>query len=84
LTASPWAERVALVTGANRGIGREVVRQLLDRGFRTILSARDEGKGRAAAEDLGSAFLELDVADARSVERCFRTSSERTGASTSW
>jgi NAD(P)-dependent dehydrogenase (short-subunit alcohol dehydrogenase family) len=59
------------VTGANRGIGREVVRQLLDRGFRTILSARDEGKGRAAAEDLGSAFLELDVGDARSVERCF-------------
>ena len=71
MRASPWAERVALVTGANRGIGREVVRQLLDHGFRTILSARDERKGLAAAEDVGSAFLELDVADDRSVERCF-------------
>ncbi|HYY07047.1 MAG TPA: SDR family NAD(P)-dependent oxidoreductase [Actinomycetota bacterium] len=59
------------MTGANRGIGREVVRQLLDHGFRTILSARDERKGRAAAEELGSAFLELDVADDGSVDRCF-------------
>ena len=65
------------MTGANRGIGREVVRQLLDHGFRTILSARDERRGRASAEDVGSAFLELDVADDRSVERCF-TEIERT------
>jgi NAD(P)-dependent dehydrogenase (short-subunit alcohol dehydrogenase family) len=59
------------VTGANRGIGCEVVRQLLDHGFRTILSARDERRGRASAEDVGSAFLELDVADDRSVDHCF-------------
>ena len=71
MRASPWAERVALVTGANRGIGCEVVRQLLDHGFRTILSARDERRGRASAEDVGSAFLELDVADDRSVDHCF-------------
>lgn len=65
--------RVALVTGANRGIGREVARQLLDHGFRTILTARDEGRGRAAATELGAEFLQLDVGDDGSVERCFRT-----------
>jgi NAD(P)-dependent dehydrogenase (short-subunit alcohol dehydrogenase family) len=65
--------RVALVTGANRGIGREVVRQLLDHGFRTILTARDERAGRAAAGELGAEFLPLDVGDDASVERCFRT-----------
>jgi NAD(P)-dependent dehydrogenase (short-subunit alcohol dehydrogenase family) len=64
--------RVALVTGANRGIGREVVRQLLDHGFDTILTARDERMGRAAASEVGSEFLQLDVIDERSIDRCFR------------
>jgi NAD(P)-dependent dehydrogenase (short-subunit alcohol dehydrogenase family) len=68
--------RVALVTGANRGIGREVVRQLLDHGFRTILTARDEERGRRAATDLGAEFLQLDVSDEDSVDRCFRTLDE--------
>jgi NAD(P)-dependent dehydrogenase (short-subunit alcohol dehydrogenase family) len=65
--------RVALVTGANRGIGREVVRQLIEHGFRTILTARDEERGRAAADELGAEFGRLDVADDASVDRCFQT-----------
>jgi NAD(P)-dependent dehydrogenase (short-subunit alcohol dehydrogenase family) len=72
-------DRVALVTGANRGIGREVVRQLLDSGFVTILTARDERKGRDAAEVLGSEFLHLDVSDEESVVRCFRAVDDRYG-----
>jgi NAD(P)-dependent dehydrogenase (short-subunit alcohol dehydrogenase family) len=71
--------RVALVTGANRGIGREVVRQLLDRGFRTILTARDAAGGRAAASELGAEFLRLDVGDDGSVDRCLGTVEERHG-----
>ena len=63
--------RVALVTGANRGIGREVARQLLEHGFRTILTARDEDRGRVAADELGADFLQLDVSDEGSVDRCF-------------
>jgi NAD(P)-dependent dehydrogenase (short-subunit alcohol dehydrogenase family) len=71
--------RVALVTGANRGIGREVVRQLLGYGFRSILTARDEERGREAADDLGAEFVRLDVSDDASVDRCFRLVDERHG-----
>jgi NAD(P)-dependent dehydrogenase (short-subunit alcohol dehydrogenase family) len=63
----------ALVTGANRGIGREVARQLADRGFSVILTARDEAKAREAAAELGSDGadvrpLALDVSDPDSIE----------------
>ena len=64
---------LALVTGANRGIGFEVSRQLAAAGFVVLLTARDATKARAAAEALHSAgrvepFV-LDVADADSIVR---------------
>ena len=64
---------VALVTGANRGIGREVARQLAARGFEVIASARDSEKARQAAEQLaagdGAAVspLTLDVSSPESI-----------------
>jgi NAD(P)-dependent dehydrogenase (short-subunit alcohol dehydrogenase family) len=62
-------ERVAVVTGANRGIGFEIVRQLAQRGLRVVLTARDAEKGEAArarlaSEGLDVVFQPLDVRDA--------------------
>ena len=53
--------RVAVVTGANRGIGREVCRQLAARGWTAVLGARDLAKGRASATEPGMVACELDV-----------------------
>ena len=67
-------ERVAVVTGGNKGIGREICRQLSAKGVRTILTARDEGRGRAAREALEKSgatalFHQLDVTDPESIGR---------------
>lgn len=63
--------RIALVSGANRGIGLETVRQLARKGVMAALGARDKAKGEAAAETLKKEGLEvpviaLDVVDAAS------------------
>jgi NAD(P)-dependent dehydrogenase (short-subunit alcohol dehydrogenase family) len=64
-------QKTALVTGANKGIGFEVTRQLARQGFRVFLGARNEEAGRAAAEKLGSdgtvTFLKIDISDADSI-----------------
>ena len=64
---------IALVTGANRGIGLEVVRQLAQQGMTVVLGSRDLEKGQAAAATLvaeGLAVLPqaLDVTSSQSIE----------------
>ncbi|XP_042048693.1 (-)-isopiperitenone reductase-like [Salvia splendens] len=67
----PSPRRYALVSGANRGIGLEICRQLASKGMVVILAARDEKRGLEAREslkELGNVvFHQLDVADAASV-----------------
>jgi NAD(P)-dependent dehydrogenase (short-subunit alcohol dehydrogenase family) len=66
--------RVAVVSGANRGIGREVARQLADKGIAVILTARDPDKAEEAARELAKGDgrmhgWQLDVSDQESVDR---------------
>ncbi len=46
------AEQIALITGANKGIGKEIARQLGKQGMTVLLGARDEGRGQQAANEL--------------------------------
>ena len=57
----------ALVTGANRGIGRAIVAGLKARGCAVTLAARNEEAGRQAAFELGVSFVRLDLSDPDSV-----------------
>ncbi|KAI3409514.1 uncharacterized protein J3R85_019262 [Psidium guajava] len=68
-------QRYAVVTGANKGIGLETVRQLASRGVTVILTAREEGRGTEATEKLrrehgltNVVFHQLDVLDQKSVD----------------
>ncbi|MFP5505137.1 MAG: SDR family oxidoreductase [Gammaproteobacteria bacterium] len=76
MTNIPEHLRVAVVTGANRGLGLETCRQLADLGLAVILTSRDRRKGEAAVESLrGSGggrdvrYHPLDVTDPDSIQR---------------
>ena len=68
---------IALVTGANRGIGLEVCRQLADAGHEVVLTSRDAEKGRTALEKIRKKemklhFHQLDVTDEESAGQAFQ------------
>ncbi|GAA4693447.1 NADP-dependent 3-hydroxy acid dehydrogenase YdfG [Promicromonospora umidemergens] len=58
---------IALITGANKGIGYETAKQLLALGHVVYLGARDIERGEKAAAELGARFVQLDVTDDASV-----------------
>lgn len=61
-----------LITGANKGLGKETARQLVAAGHTVYIGARDADRGRAAAEELGARFVQLDVTDDASVAAAYR------------
>jgi NAD(P)-dependent dehydrogenase (short-subunit alcohol dehydrogenase family) len=75
--------RIALVTGGNRGIGLEVCRQLAERDFVVLLTARDAAKANSAAKELTKVGrvepLALDVADPQSIKKAAAEVANRYG-----
>ena len=62
-------DKVALVTGANKGIGRQIAAELAARGFTVLVGARDLEQGRRAAEGIGARAraIQLDVTSSTSI-----------------
>src|ERR1700722_17233765 len=83
---------IALVTGANKGIGFEPARQLGARGVTVLAGARDEARGIAAERRLrdglrdgvDARFVPLDVTDAASVREAAEWIEKEHGRRTSW
>ncbi len=63
-------KRTALITGANRGIGREVAKELAELGWQVIATARDEAKAKKTASEIGHGVIgfPLDVTEEASVK----------------
>jgi NAD(P)-dependent dehydrogenase (short-subunit alcohol dehydrogenase family) len=75
--------KTALVTGANKGIGREVARQLAEKGFHVFVGARNPEAGRKAVDEIvndggKASFLAIDVSDNDSVIAAVHEFSEMT------
>lgn len=77
-------EKVALITGANKGIGREIARQLGQLGYTALLGAREERRGQSAAqqlcdEGLNVLFVPLDVTILETIDAAAAFVQERFG-----
>ena len=60
---------ITFITGANRGLGYETARRLIESGQTVIIGARDPARGQTAADKLGARFVPIDVANDESVTR---------------
>jgi len=77
--------RLALVTGANRGLGLETARQLLAQGLRVVMTGRDLAAVERARRSLGptageATAVAMDVTDPASIDAAHRTILQKTGA----
>jgi NAD(P)-dependent dehydrogenase (short-subunit alcohol dehydrogenase family) len=68
------SDKIVLITGANKGIGFEIAKQLCEKGFTIIITARDKSKGLKAVETLSSTgakvdFIQLDVTSNESIKK---------------
>ncbi len=84
MTTDKAGGKVSLVTGANKGIGLEIARQLAMLGHATLVGARDATRGQAAArqlqaQGLDATFLPLDVTDQASIGAAAHAVQERFG-----
>ena len=68
-------DSTALVTGANKGIGKEIARQLAAAGFTVHVGSRDPERGQRAVDEIGGGarLLVLDVTEPKSIADAART-----------
>lgn len=76
-------KKTALVTGANKGIGLAIARELGQMGFHIFLTARSEDRGNAAVdmlrqEGISTDFVRMDVGDRLSIERALQSVRSKT------
>src|ERR1700679_2072824 len=66
---SPRTDRIALVTGANQGVGLQVAKELVAKGLTVLVGSRNFERGDAAASDIGpgAIALQIDVTDQASI-----------------
>jgi NAD(P)-dependent dehydrogenase (short-subunit alcohol dehydrogenase family) len=71
--------KIAVVTGSNRGIGKEICRQLAEKGFQVVATGRDFHKIQQAAEEIGHGIVayQLNVSDPSSCNRFYNLLAEK-------
>ena len=80
------AKKTVLITGANKGIGKEVARQLATRGFQVFVGSRDEARGQKTVDELRAAglndvhLLVIDVTSDESVKSAAETLASKISA----
>ena len=79
-------KRIALVTGANQGVGLQVAKELVANGVTVLVGARNFERGEAAAKEIGpgAIALQLDVTDRVSIAEAAERIREEFGRSTCW
>jgi NAD(P)-dependent dehydrogenase (short-subunit alcohol dehydrogenase family) len=76
--------KIALITGANKGLGFGIVRQLGKQNITVLIAARSESKGKEAVdklqlEGIDAHFIQLDVSDRTSIESAYKAIAEQFG-----
>jgi NAD(P)-dependent dehydrogenase (short-subunit alcohol dehydrogenase family) len=71
--------KVAVITGAASGIGREAARRFAEEGARVCVADLADESGRRTAEEVDGLYVHADVADPEDVQRMYREASERFG-----